>query len=555
MTGSAPKRKPDTFLWLGPALALTAFAALYLKAGFIYVINDDWGLYDLLSGAYLGYPDPHVSFMECPVSLLISGLYSLFPALSWYGIFLEICLLVTAILLCRRNPVMFPVWLSMAAAVIMRPQYTTVSGMLMAAAVFLLLKKDRRPSETVSAVALVTMGEWIRPEMLFLFGAFIVPLCLLKCFLPDGGKDRDRRAGFMRLFVPGLAMGVCVLISLGLSFLYYDTDEWRDFRKIDRMRVAMADYYGFPDYDSHSDEFSASGISRDDVALISSGIMYAGRNLSVDQWRVMRDAAREDSRGRDPLSSRLMRLPSEFSKLFTDRSVRPYTLAAILVSIIALISGTGRDAAFSLVSFAVPYLILGIRGRVLDRVQTPLLSMYVCAVAASVFFGDFREKSRRFKAVSCVFAVVMLLPSFMSYAQIRSVREDTASKLEIWRGIRDHCSADPGKLYLLTPGSQTLYYFQDRVLETGVAAKENFLYLGSGHMMNPNTTEKLDELGISDVIADSISPGNDIYYLFEKGCCDPESVLFRTAGAVPVLKDTFEAGGHTFEEYVAEGTG
>ena len=62
-----------------------------VKLGNVYAINDDWGLYDVLNGSFLGYPGAHVSFMEYPVSWFISIFYRINPAVPWYGIFLEGC--------------------------------------------------------------------------------------------------------------------------------------------------------------------------------------------------------------------------------------------------------------------------------------------------------------------------------------------------------------------------------------------------------------------------------------------------------------------------------
>ena len=50
-------------------------------------INDDWGMYSILSGAYLGYPDAHVMFFLYPLSWLLCQLYKLWSFIPWYGLF------------------------------------------------------------------------------------------------------------------------------------------------------------------------------------------------------------------------------------------------------------------------------------------------------------------------------------------------------------------------------------------------------------------------------------------------------------------------------------
>ncbi|MCR5303263.1 MAG: hypothetical protein K6E33_01770, partial [Lachnospiraceae bacterium] len=497
---SVTRNPQDTRMWvLSVLLSVTAFVILFLRTDLIYVINDDWGLYDVLSGTYLGSPDPHVSFMECPISSLIAGLYSLWGDLPWYGIFLESCVLISAVILCRGGIAMFPVFLAMAVPVICRPQYTTVAGILMAVSVYLILKPGRTRRETVLSALIAAAAEGIRPEMFLMFGAFIVPVCLLKVLVSEKKKDM-----FLYYLIPAGGITALLLLSLLSSSLMYSDPAWKSFRHIDRMRVSMADYYGYPDYGSHEEEFQKAGIDRADLELIASGTMYAGRYLSEDQWRVVRDAAKSDSSEGDTLPLRFSRMPSEFAKLLTDRAVLPCTCAAVVLSIFAIASGCIRDTAFSLFSFILTYGIMAYRGRVLDRVQIPLLSMYICAVAAFLFFGSFTEKSRRFKITAYITAAVLLFPSLKMYHNVRAYRVSDMDNLAVWQGIREYCESNGDSLYLLSAGSQTLYYYRERVLEPGPYANENFMYLGSGHMMNPNTTLKQEKLGYSDLLSDSV---------------------------------------------------
>lgn len=71
-------------------LLLAVFYAIELFViGPVDGINDDWGMYSILSGAYTGMPDAHVMFFLYPLSWLLSKLYSLCSFIPWFGLFLH----------------------------------------------------------------------------------------------------------------------------------------------------------------------------------------------------------------------------------------------------------------------------------------------------------------------------------------------------------------------------------------------------------------------------------------------------------------------------------
>ena len=80
-------------------------------------INDDWGMYSTLSGAYLGYPDAHVLFFLYPLSWLLCQLYKFCSFIPWYGLFQHgihiaciYCIYKRAIALWRRHNITDAVW-------------------------------------------------------------------------------------------------------------------------------------------------------------------------------------------------------------------------------------------------------------------------------------------------------------------------------------------------------------------------------------------------------------------------------------------------------------
>ena len=140
-------------------LFFVAFLILFYGIEVLWIgpvdgINDDWGMYSTLSGAYLGYPDAHVLFFLYPLSFVLSRLYTLCSFLPWYGLFLHgvqiLCLYMIydkSMQLWHRHGSTDAFWkpaLTICCIlffivdlnVLSEAQYTTTAGLAAAAALF-----------------------------------------------------------------------------------------------------------------------------------------------------------------------------------------------------------------------------------------------------------------------------------------------------------------------------------------------------------------------------------------------------------------------------------
>ena len=73
-----------TDLWIALACAGVYMIALWNLIPLVYGIIDDRSMMEIVSGQYLGTPDPHTIFMGYWYSLFLAGLYTLLPNGEWY---------------------------------------------------------------------------------------------------------------------------------------------------------------------------------------------------------------------------------------------------------------------------------------------------------------------------------------------------------------------------------------------------------------------------------------------------------------------------------------
>lgn len=571
------------------AVIILGFIAVLLYGRPVFAINDDLGLYSVLSGAYLGYPDAHVSFMEYPFSWMLASLYKLCKTIPWYGIVLEGILLLCVLLgyqrcskLLKRTEhgicaaiglclIFCMSWFCMLLAAMLRLQYTIVAGVCGATALFLFVTSDDTQSmgcfikQNIGTVCLGLLAESIRPEMLLMLLGFASVLWIgrLCCRLEVTGQYGvyiKRYLSVLGLFVVGLA---AILLS---SRVAYGSEEWKSFRQIDRYRVSLFDYYGYPSYDDYEAYFEERGIDRASYEAVANLHMYPGRNLSVEQWKDITELAKEVYQEQHPVSERLSKVLPAWQETLRSDDLKPYNRIVILGYLLCLClilvcwdKESGILFLCLLAARAVCWCALVFRGRYPDRIVISLFLMEFAVLSAIMLRTLVRSVARVWAKAEklvgmAVLTILILLLCICHRTWLNRTRQDyNERQKECWDGLKAYCHEREKSLYIWTGGSNTLYYFYDTPFSDGLSDYENYFLMSSGHMMNPNTTQKLEQWGIEDLM-DAIVTDGRIYLIFQEGKLDESNTLvtyyqelYDTFYYEQI--DTFEAGNVRYEVY------
>ena len=322
-------------------LLLTLFYALLLTViKPVDGINDDWGMYSTLSGAYTGTPDAHVMFFLYPLAWLLAKLYTLCSFIPWYGLFqhgVQIACLFAVYrrflrLRRRHNPKASFLAPALSAFlflffivdlnVISEVQYTTTAGLAAATALFCFI--TARISQSAAGFFLDNV-----PTLLFSWISFSMRQNIFFLMLPMAGMlwlskwIIARKSGTENM--AGKLLGFALLLCLGLGILWganaaaYASPEWSDFRKINHYRERVGDFYGWPQYEECRDELEALGLDEEAYMYRRCGAPYIGYDMSVEDWKQMHDIARSCYLARTRLTDRLKNIAvSLFNETGTD---------------------------------------------------------------------------------------------------------------------------------------------------------------------------------------------------------------------------------------------
>jgi len=568
----------SNFLFL---LLLAAFYAIELfLIGPVDGINDDWGMFSILSGAYTGTPDAHVMFFLYPLSWLLSKLYSLCSFIPWYGLFqhgVQIGSLYavyrrTLRIRKKRDPEKFLLPAAVISFLLLffiidlnvlsEAQYTTTAGLAAAAALFCFITTGTNRTKTdffvdnIPTFLLSLIAFSMRQNIFYLCLPMAGMLWLSKWILSHRNRHEDtafKLLGFVLIL--GLGMG----ILWGINAAAYASPEWSDFRKINHYRERVGDFYTWPEYEECKDELDALGIDEESYLYRRGGAPYIGHDMSVSDWEEMHRIARECYLKRTSVKERLKRTAiGLINVFFYEDGMQPANLLAgllLLLTPVCILFQRNGQALFVYLMYlfgrTVSWCYVLWEGRFPKRIIQPLITVdFLVLFGILLAFNLLRLDSTQ-KAVLVLAVVLPLCVLSLSVTRV-NVREDYRVHQKTWEDLKNYCFSHPDNFYIWTYGSGTLEHFYETPFATDQDTYQNFLYTNWGVVCNPNTQKKLSDQGIGHFGRDLVD-SDHVYFILQEAPHNEEHpviLYFRhTYQASLTVADTFTAGDTSYCVY------
>lgn len=543
-------------------------------------INDDWGMYSTLSGAYLGYPEAHVLFFLYPLSWLLSKLYVFCSFIPWYGLFLHgvqiACLYVIyqrSMQILDRHGCSDSFWKPALALlsilflivdlnVLSEAQYTTVAGVAAAAALFCFIT-------TRTGVSVDSFLRGNIPTFLFAWVSYAMRQNIFYLMLPMAGMlwlakwISAYRNGCEKIV--GKLLGFALILAAGMGILYglnaiaYSEQQWSDFRQINHYRERVGDFYTWPEYEECATDLQELGITEEEYYYRRNGAPYTGYGMSVEDWKAMHDIARKCYLARTDLRQRVKNIiTGSVTAFFYENGMQPANLLAFLLmaaTLFLILLRRNRSALFVylfyLIGRTVSWGYVLYEGRFPKRIIQPLVTVdYMSLFGILLAFNLLRlEKPKRYLFL----LPVIFLFSAASFIMTKNdIDVNYHVHQETWNELKAYCHAHPDNLYIWTYDSGTLENYCESPFDLTLDTYNNFIYTNWGVVLNPNTKTKLTNHGIGDFGQDVIDSDNTYFILRDAPYTDEHPVImyFRhTYNARSEVADTFIAGDTTYMVY------
>lgn len=577
------QKKPISPLWQDLfflLLLIVFYAFLFTVIKPVDGINDDWGMYSILSGAYTGTPDAHVMFFLYPLAWLLAKLYAFQSFVPWYGLFqhgvqiFSLYAVYRRFLRLRRRHIqeaslLLPsltaflfLFFIVDLNVISEAQYTTTAGLAAAAALFCFITaRINQPVldfflDNIPTFLLAWLSFSMRQNIFLLMLPTAGMLWLSKWILAARNQYENTAQKLL---------GFALLLGLGLGLLWganaaaYSSPEWSDFRKINHYRERVGDFYGWPEYEECEDELQALGLDEEAYTYRRYGAPHIGYEMSVEDWKQMHDIARNCFLARTRLQDRLKNIVvSSVNVYFYGDGMQPANLCAgLLLFLTPALFFYHRNARALFVYFmylfgrSVSWIYVLYEGRFPRRIVQPLITVDFFVLGGILLAFNLLYTKRRRPPV-LILPLLLALSILSVFITRRDVRQNYLVHEEVWQGLKAYCFSHPDNFYIWTYASGTLEHFCETPFAAGQDTYQNFIYTNWGVVCNPNTQKKLADWGIGEFGRD-LAENDRVRFILQEAPYNEEHpvvMYFRhTYRTELTVDDTFTVGGVTYMVY------
>lgn len=273
-------------------VTMIACVGISVVFGYGFRSNDDAMLRNIVSGNYTGTPDAHLIYIMYPLGMLWKCLYTAFPAVAWYDLFMVGMHYLCWYMLLLRLGQQFITKRGKALAVVLglgtlviidlpyvvMHQYTVLAALLAVVAIFWLATAKNKSgkaywADRIVCIIFLTLCLWLRKQVFFMalpIGFFILLAELFAAKKGQAGKAIRKIVVFLG----------CILLigaaSFGVEKIAYSSSEWQAFNVYNEARTDIYDFYGVPSYQTYGTQYEQLGISYGDWLVIDhydSGLM------------------------------------------------------------------------------------------------------------------------------------------------------------------------------------------------------------------------------------------------------------------------------------------
>lgn len=559
------KEKIVKYCWfIGIVLAFYIF--LLNKLDPVYAINDDWGIYTVLSGAYLGYPDANVTFISYPLAWLLKTLYVISSATPWYGLFLHACHVLCLFCIFTRSwdyvkkvhekiilsSFISIIFLILDFNMIVMIQFTETAIVCGSVAVFMFVTSKNSSLrefliDNIYTIVLMVLSLCIRNNALFMLVPMAGMMWITKWSLEKYVFSKDNFVKYFTML--GVALAALAL-PLILNAFHYKDVEWNEYIDISYYRAQIWDYEGWIDYEENNEWFKSIGMSELDYMMTQDTISYYNGSIPISVFlEQVATISKANYYENFTISNYFDSVFETIATTTTNKNTYPLNIMACFLSVIVLIViivRKKRNALFAYLCWQFArcfiwfYLIY--EGRMLRRIYQPLFLLDILIMLAIIMLFELvKFQIEKNKIQKCMFLLVTVTGSILVLT-FGKISWDRASKeLAVfhgtssnWEGFKEYCLENPDNLYVFVGGAGTLQYYCDSPFEEDGSSYENYVFLGSGYSLSPNFKIKMEQHEIYD-LRESILTSDSCFWVFE------ESILLEEKQVVQYYEELNES--------------
>ena len=503
---------------------------------FVYGIIDDRSMMEIVSGQYLGMPDPHTIFMGYWYSLFLTGLYTVLPNVDWYAfcyiVMQVMCMILILFRLVRERE---RKWEKVLCAVLalssfaafgvqatVQLSFTTTAAVLGVTVVFLYATAEKLEWKDAAFLFFLL---FLTSQVRFDIFCMTVPVCAVLWIFRVAVQGQRERIQFL---MPAAALVVLTLAMLG-NLAGYGSAEWRAYKSYDNSRTAIYDFpdYTFPEYEGAEELYSSVGIETKSRARTLINYNYtADDQITPEFFRDYIEAYQKMYSSEQTVVQRLIQSVKDYLKGVRDnRFYMQHLLGLAMYAGLVILAlwkkewgllgktlGTGGIQG-------IMWIYLLYKGRIPDRVIYSMNLMLL--VTAFLLWREIFPRislpgaARKAGVVACMFLLCYLAGA--QTAKFRGKNQELSRWNQNIESLKEYCMEHPDNFYFNDVTSLAFTTYNVRLWRDQPYVM-NYMSLGDWMSFSPIWKKKLEQEGIESV-KEALYGRNNVYLIcsFDKG--------------------------------------
>ena len=503
---------------------------------FVYGIIDDRSMMEIVSGQYLGMPDPHTIFMGYWYSLFLTGLYTVLPNVDWYAfcyiVMQAMCMILILFRLVRERE---RKWEKVLCAVLalssfaafgvqatVQLSFTTTAAVLGVTVVFLYATAEKLEWKDA---ALLFFLLFLTSQVRFDIFCMTVPVCAVLWIFRVAVQGQRERIQFL---MPAAALVVLTLAMLG-NLAGYGSAEWRAYKSYDNSRTAIYDFpdYTFPEYEGAEELYSSVGIETKSRARTLINYNYtADDQITPEFFRNYIEAYQKMYPSEQTVVQRLVQSVKDYLKGVRDnRFYMQHLLGLAMYAGLVILALWKKEWGLLGKTLCtggiqgIMWIYLLYKGRIPDRVIYSMNLMLL--VTAFLLWREIFPRislpgaARKAGVVACMFVLCYLAGA--QTATFRGKNQELSRWNQNIESLKEYCMEHPDNFYFNDVTSLAFTTYNVRLWRDQPYVM-NYMSLGDWMSFSPIWKKKLEQEGIESV-KEALYGRNNVYLIcsFDKG--------------------------------------
>ena len=503
---------------------------------FVYGIIDDRSMMEIVSGQYLGMPDPHTIFMGYWYSLFLTGLYTVLPNVDWYAfcyiVMQVMCMILILFRLVRERE---RKWEKVLCAVLalssfaafgvqatVQLSFTTTAAVLGVTVVFLYAAAEKLEWKDAAFLFFLL---FLTSQVRFDIFCMTVPVCAVLWIFRVAVQGQRERIQFL---MPAAALAVLALAMLG-NYAGYGSAEWRAYKSYDNSRTAIYDFpdYTFPEYEGAEELYSSVGIETKSRARTLINYNYtADDQITPEFFRDYIEAYQKMYPSEQTVVQRLVQSVKDYLKGVRDnRFYMQHLLGLAMYAGLVILALWKKEWGLLGKTLCtggiqgIMWIYLLYKGRIPDRVIYSMNLMML--VTAFLLWREIFPRislpgaARKAGVVACMFVLCYLAGA--QTAKFRGKNQELSRWNQNIESLKEYCMEHPDNFYFNDVTSLAFTTYNVRLWRDQPFVM-NYMSLGDWMSFSPIWKKKLEQEGIESV-KEALYGRNNAYLIcsFDKG--------------------------------------